>query len=1058
MGSIAPQGSGQAYPLVRDAEVPGFVYSTSRSAWGRSRHVVARHPCPAEFASRPCFAWVAVPRLGRSGGCVPILAERRRHPGVRPEAQARRRFLSTDLTEFQRSLSDRYEVGEEIARGGSGVVFRARDLKHDRVVAIKVLLPELSATLARPRFLKEIRLSASLIHPHILPVYDSGEADGHLYLIMPFVEGESLGDRIRRQGKVEPSEAVSIALEVADALAYAHGRGIVHRDIKPSNLLLSHEHVVVADFGVARAIDEASEGSGSLTRTGLIVGTPMYMSPEQVDGHRADARSDVYALGCVLFEMSTGRAPFQGETAMALMAAHYSQAPPRVEELDPSVPREIARAVDGALVKDPDQRLQTAADFAAVLTGREPATQAPGRRRKRLPSPGLATASDLFRTYAAAGGLSLVLLALITAIGGWPTWPLFGLAAALVAGLPVVALVARRAARSLDPAKVGHLPLTATWTARPRSLSGPRQVLPVVVAVLLLWVAASAVLRQGSTGTLGTPSIAVVPFRTPTGGPSELQFASALHGEVLSQLYRIAALRVIARGSVTDYDPTTALNPRQVAEELGVGYVLGASLRRTAGRVSLNLELFGRDGRSAWSGSYERAPAELVSLPAEIARQVSTAMSARLTDEEREYLARSITLDPQAYEDYLLAQDFLRSGFDEAGPAREARFRNALERADRVVAAEPTFANAYALAGQAHLYMYWFGFDQDPSRLERAREALDRSLELSPDLPDAQFGLGYFHYWANRDYEVAERYFENALEGRPGDAGMITAVGLLYRRQGRVTEAAAEQVRGFERDPRNPAYGMNLAFTYRGLRQFDQTVRYLDRAIALSPGVGGYQYKAEALVAGAGDLAGAQAVLDEARPIVPEPRLVTAQFWVHLYAGDFPAALADLERFDGPVLGQPFVVGAQGATLPMDLLRGYVYAAAGDRATAREHFSAAVPPLEVRLAANPSDPRVLSALAEAYAGFGRANDAMAASARAEALLPVDMDAWSGGLYMESAARVLAAVGQPESALERLRTLLEMPYNTGVTVELLKIDPRWDPLRGDPAFERLLAGR
>ena len=225
-----------------------------------------------------------------------------------------------DLREpLQSGLADRYRLERELGRGGMATVFLAHDLRHDRPVAFKVLHPDLAATLGPERFQREIRTTARLQHPHILPVLDSGEAAGQLWYTMPYVEGESLRDRLRREGQLPLDDALQISREVADALGYAHSQEIVHRDIKPENILLSRDHALVADFGIARALQAAD--AEHLTVTGLAVGTPAYMSPEQADGRSSiDGRSDLYSLACVLYEMLTGEAPYTGRTPQAVIA------------------------------------------------------------------------------------------------------------------------------------------------------------------------------------------------------------------------------------------------------------------------------------------------------------------------------------------------------------------------------------------------------------------------------------------------------------------------------------------------------------------------------------------------------------------------------------------------------------------------------------------------------------------------------------------------------------------------------------------------------------------
>jgi Tol biopolymer transport system component/tRNA A-37 threonylcarbamoyl transferase component Bud32 len=271
------------------------------------------------------------------------------------------------LTRLQDALADRYRIDREIGAGGMATVYLAQDLRHDRRVALKLLRPELSAVIGAERFLGEIKLTANLQHPHILPLFDSGAADGFLFYVMPFVEGESLRDRLTREKQLPVADAVRIAGEVASALDYAHRHGVVHRDIKPENILLHDGQALVADFGIALAASKA--GGSRMTETGMSLGTPTYMSPEQAMGEREiTARSDVYALGCVLYEMLTGDPPFTGSTAQAIVARVLTEAPRPLLPQRHTLPPHVEAAVLTALEKLPADRFATAAEFAEALT------------------------------------------------------------------------------------------------------------------------------------------------------------------------------------------------------------------------------------------------------------------------------------------------------------------------------------------------------------------------------------------------------------------------------------------------------------------------------------------------------------------------------------------------------------------------------------------------------------------------------------------------------------------------------------------------------------------
>lgn len=286
--------------------------------------------------------------------------------------------MPDQIQRLKSALVDRYAIQRELGAGGMATVYLARDLKHGREVAVKVLRPELAAALGSDRFLREIAITAGLNHPHILPLLDSGDADGFLFYAMPYVDGESLRERLDREKQLPLPEAIRLTSEIADALASAHRRDVLHRDIKPENILLEEGHAVVADFGIARAMNAA--GGDRLTETGLAVGTPQYMSPEQMSGevHLAPS-SDVYSLACVTYEMLAGEPPFTGATVQALLARKAAGSVPSLRDVRSGVPESVQDAICKALARVPSERFATALDFAAALSTAE--AEAPRRSR-----------------------------------------------------------------------------------------------------------------------------------------------------------------------------------------------------------------------------------------------------------------------------------------------------------------------------------------------------------------------------------------------------------------------------------------------------------------------------------------------------------------------------------------------------------------------------------------------------------------------------------------------------------------------------------------------------
>jgi serine/threonine-protein kinase len=276
------------------------------------------------------------------------------------------------LEQLRKSFADSHRVDAELKGGGMSRLFRATDLALNRRVVIKILPPELTSDVMAARFKREVEVTSRLKHPHILPIITSGLKDGLLYYIMPYLAGESLRDRLNRDRKLPIDGAVMILREVAGALAYAHKQGLVHRDIKPENILLEDGQAILADFGIAAALAGPHHVPGErLTRTGMMIGTVGYMAPEQsLGGSGVDSRADIYSLGVVAYEMLAGNAPFAGGSTQAILAAHLTQPPPRIDGLREGVPEPICRAIEKALEKDPANRFQTAIEFAsACATG-----------------------------------------------------------------------------------------------------------------------------------------------------------------------------------------------------------------------------------------------------------------------------------------------------------------------------------------------------------------------------------------------------------------------------------------------------------------------------------------------------------------------------------------------------------------------------------------------------------------------------------------------------------------------------------------------------------------
>ncbi len=326
--------------------------------------------------------------------------------------------MSEQYDRLKVALSDRYSVEGKLGEGGMATVYLAHDIKHDRKVALKVLRPELAAVLGADRFLNEIRVTANLLHANIVPLYDSGEADGDLYYVMPFIEGESLRDKIDREKQLSIEEAVAITRAVADALDYAHRRNVVHRDIKPDNIMLHEGTPMVADFGIALAVSNV--GAERLTSTGLSLGTPYYMSPEQAVGDReAKPQTDIYALGSVLYEMLAGDPPFAGSNVQAVIAKVIGEKPVKLSTIRDTIPANVEAAVSKALAKVPADRFESSKEFADALIAETPVAPV-----EDTPSASMRTRA--LRVAVPAGVAGLLVWALFGRGGDAPTADLTG--------------------------------------------------------------------------------------------------------------------------------------------------------------------------------------------------------------------------------------------------------------------------------------------------------------------------------------------------------------------------------------------------------------------------------------------------------------------------------------------------------------------------------------------------------------------------------------------------------------------------------------------------------
>ncbi len=902
---------------------------------------------------------------------------------------------------LQAALGTAFRVERELAGGGMSRVFLAMETKLGRRVVVKVLPPELRAVMSIERFNRETRLAAALRHPHIVPLLAAGESDdGLVYFTMPYIEGESLQQRLEREGRLKLADVVAIVREVADALAYAHANGVVHRDVKPANVLIDGRHAVVADFGVAKAIalargdwdrtdhgQSAHDPSSALTLAGFVLGTPAYMSPEQAKGYEVDARSDVYSLGCMTFEMLTGQLPFPDTGLKGIVQRVRERLPApsaRCPELPPAVDGVVARA----LAPGVDDRFQSTTAFAEALGASAAASPGAERVHARRDRP-------LWRRPWIA----------VVALAG-------------VAGVAAGVVALRRASTA------------PTVAAAPRAApdAGSADAAPTP-----------------ATG----PSLAVLPFEN-VGHADDAYFAQGVSDELTSRLTGVTGVRVMSPGSTRQYLNTTK-SRADVGRELGVDYVLDGHVRwdrsdSASRRVRVTVELIrSRDGSSVWADRYEAKTEDLFSVEGTIGERVAAALEVALDEPERRTISSRPTENFEAYS-YFLRGEALRTAEEDALNASP----RAVDMYERAVALDPTFALAFARLAQTHGAIYWANTDRTANRLARMRAAAETAIRLDPELPEAHLALGLYYYRALRDYDRALGEFSTALQRQPGRGELLVARASVLRRQGRFAEAAANFARAVELDPRSPEAAFNLAMTYAVMRAYPDAVRYTQRTLALSPRWSGvYADLAMQLVAWRGDMAAARKAMQDGMALPDAGKMVDRlRFQAPMLVGSSPADSAVLrsltvDMFRGDT-AQFLVWKADWARRHGEPTRGLTYA------------DSARTILERRVAADPGEagPRMLLALA--YAQLGRKADAMREGAKAAEILPVSRDAVDGADLQEDFAYVEMLVGEHNAAITRLAYLLTIPSD--VSVPMLRADPMWDPLRGNPRFQQLVATR
>lgn len=679
----------------------------------------------------------------------------------------------------------RYRITSKIATGGMGEVYLAEDTRLNRKVALKVLPAEVVNSRDRlQRFEQEAQAASALNHPNIITIYEIGaEGDTH-FIATEFIEGETLRRRLQ-SNRLEINETLDIAIQIATALDAAHRSRIVHRDIKPENVMVREDGLVkVLDFGLAKSTEskaaeidtEAATRAQVNTNPGMIIGTVAYMSPEQARGKAVDTRTDVWSLGVVLYEMTSARPPFLGETVSDTIAAILKSEPPLLDE---DTPGELQRIIRKTLQKNAEERYQTVKDLLIDLKNLKHDLELDITLGRERTAPTNRNVNSETKTGRGATTDPVRAVSTIDYVSGELKKQKFGLAAG--------------------------------------------------VAVLMLAAVAFAYWFYSSQNS-PIESIAVMPFVNESGNADADYLSDGMTEVLITSLSQIPKLNVKARSTTFRYKGKN-IDPRQVGTELRVQAVLSGRIVQRGDQLTLSLELIdARTENVIWTEQYNRRQAEVVSLQSDIARDVAKKLQAKLSGMDESRVTRQYTENAEAYELYLKGRFFAGGQVTEEGLAKSIHYQQ------QAIEKDPNFALAYVGLARSYTSLgHVWGFLPPHETFPKAKVALTKALQLDEALADAHTALADYYYSYEWNWLAAEQEFKRAIQLNPTDAAAHCGYGSYFQSMQRFDEAIAERKLCRELDPLSPTATANVGYPYYFARQYDQAIGHYQKALELDP-------------------------------------------------------------------------------------------------------------------------------------------------------------------------------------------------------------------------------
>ncbi|HKS26782.1 MAG TPA: protein kinase [Pyrinomonadaceae bacterium] len=716
----------------------------------------------------------------------------------------------------------RYKVLSAIGAGGMGAVYMAEDTELERTVALKILLPDVAGDQQRmARFIQEAKAASALNHPNILTIYEIGRAEQSAFIATELIKGVTLRERMSSGQSLKITEALEIIIQAASALQSAHEAGIVHRDIKPENIMVRADgYVKVLDFGLAKLTEKANAPSidaEAVTRAlvntepGKVMGTVAYMSPEQARGAEVDSRTDVWSLGCVLYEMIAGTRPFQGATPTDVILSIIEKEPPPLARFSREVPEALEWMVAKALMKERDERYQTVRELMTDLR----------RLLKRMEFE-----AELERSVPPGAGLSSATVS-HQSLGNQPTI------------LNTEARERRADTRDAEPAStLDANSARSTSTVEVAGRDTMRRKRSVVIAAVASLVALAALASliyiyargraASSAAAAHIDSIAVMPFVNVGGDPNTEYLSDGLTESIINSLTQLPNLTVMARSTVFRYKGKDA-DPQQVARDLKVKAVLTGRVIQRGDALSISAELVDAGtGRQIWGEQYNRKLTDLLAVQEEISRQISEKLRVRLTGEEQKQTARRSTANTEAYQLYL-------RGRYHWNRRSEDDIRKSIEYFQQAIALDPSYALAYAGLADAYQVLPSYSKIEPDEAYPKARAAAQKALEIDGTMAEPHASLAVVKYEYEWDFPGAEREYRRAIELNPNYASAHQWYAEFLSAMLRHDEAEREIRRALELDPLSIIINSIAGVIYLNMRQPDKAAEQLKKAIALEP-------------------------------------------------------------------------------------------------------------------------------------------------------------------------------------------------------------------------------